>query len=165
MNIEPITLNDINETIEVIRESFEVLVAPTWSESGIKTFLEDDLSPIKIHDFVANGNICLKYTKSDLICGVLLFSSLRKLAHLFVLPKYQRCGIAKTLFQEAKYRMVDDAEIDYIEITSSEYAISAYQKLGFKKSARAFIYNGCQFQPMVYWLGTDRIADDVEFVS
>ena len=163
MKIEPISESDLECVIAVIKASFLESVAPTWSDDATAVFLEKDLSPGKLLEFVSNGYIALKATKSSVVLGILLFSSDSKLAHLFVDPSAYRQGVAKLLFRSALNNISDDVE--YISLTSTEYAVLAYEKLGFKKASSAFKYNDCIFQPMVYWLGQHRLAGRVEFVS
>jgi len=163
MIIEPIFESDLESVVAVIEEAFLESVAPTWSGDATRIFLEKDISLIKLAGLIAKGCIALKATDSGRIFGVLLFSSDSKLAHLFVIPSAYGKGIAKQLFRAALNHVKDD--IEYISLSSTEFAVMAYEKLGFKKSASAFRYNGCIFQPMVYWLGQHRLAGKVEFVS
>ncbi len=163
MIIEPIFESDLKSVVAVIEESFLVSVASTWSEDATKTFLEKDLSLIKLAELISKGCIALKATDGGMIFGVLLFASDSKLAHLFVKPSAYGKGIAKQLFWAALNHIKDD--IEYISLSSTEVAVKVYEKLGFKKSASAFKYNGCIFQPMVYWLGQHRLAGKVEFVD
>lgn len=157
MKITPLLKHDLVEAIDVIKESFDISVKPSWSQDAIGTFYQNDLNIDKLGSLIDNDNICLKCTKSGVITGVLLFSSKRKLAYLFVAPREYGKGIAKQLFDVAKLK-VDDL-VDYIELTSTENAVPAYEKLGFKKSADALKYNDCVFQPMVYWLGSDWLKE------
>ncbi|MFQ3228818.1 GNAT family N-acetyltransferase [Reinekea sp.] len=162
MKIRPLLKHDLVETIEVIKESFDISVKPSWSQDAIETFYQNDLNIDKLGSLIDNDNICLKYSKGRTIAGVLLFSSKRKLAYLFVAPREYGKGIAKQLFDAAKLE-VDDL-VDYIELTSTENAVPAYEKLGFKKSASAFVFNDCTFQPMVYWMGYCRLTKSVDFL-
>jgi predicted GNAT family N-acyltransferase len=94
---------------------------------------------------------------------LLIFSSKSKLAHLFVKPDNYQQGVGKRLFSAALKKV--KVEVEYVSLTSTEFAVKAYEKIGFKKSGPAFKYNGCVFQPMVYWMGQYRLAGKVEFVS
>lgn len=163
MKIESLALGDVEETKELIRDSFLESVAPSWSENAIYIFLNSDLETEKLGSYIANGYVCLKAKDEIGICGVLLFSSDSKLAHLFVKPSAYRQGVAKSLFSAAKHLLSDSVEC--IHLTSTEFAVPAYERLGFRKSSKPFRYNGCLFQPMVYWMGNDRLASKVEFIS
>lgn len=163
--METLNHDDIAEAIQLMTDSFMESVAPSWSDSGVQAFLDSDLKTDKLGGFISNGCLCLKAVEDGRMVGVLMFSSPSKLAHLFVKPTAYRAGVAKSLFKRAKERVVVDGSVDYIELTSTEFAVAAYERLGFRKSARAFRYSGCVFQPMVYWLGNDRLADKVEFIS
>jgi GNAT superfamily N-acetyltransferase len=163
MKTELIAKDDIPAVIEVIKDSFLCSVAPDWSDSAVKIFLEDDLSVSKFIKYLAEDNICLKAVEDTEIIGALIFSSKSKLAHLFVKPSQYKKGVSKSLFSEAVQKVED--EVEYVSLTSTEFAVKAYEKIGFKKSAPAFKYNGCVFQPMVYWVGLYRLAGKVEFVS
>jgi len=163
MKIEPIAESDAECVIEVIKESFLESVAPSWSDDATAIFLEKDISLGTLSNLVSNGYISLKATKDGTVLGVLLFSSDSKLAHLFVKPSVYKQGVAKLLFRSALNHVKDD--VVYISLTSTEYAVSAYERLGFKKASSAFKYNDCIFQPMVYWLGQHRLTGRVEFVS
>lgn len=163
MNIEPITSSDIGKVIYVIERSFSQTVAPWWSEEAQDVFLKQDLSEEKVSKLVFDENICLKAVENKDIVGVLLFSSVSKLAHLFVKPSEYKKGIATMLFGAA-LKLVDE-RVEYLSLISTEVAVVAYERLGFKKSAPAFRYNGCIFQPMVYWMGRYRLASKVELIS
>ena len=162
MKTELIALSDIPALIEVIEESFLCSVAPDWSDEAIRIFIAEDLSVSKFTEYLSEGNIYLKAVEDTEIIRVLIFSSKSKLAHLFVKPSEYKKGVGKSLFSAA-LRSVED-EVEYISLTSTEFAVMAYEKIGFKKSAPPFKYNGCVFQPMVYWLGQYRLAGKVEFV-
>lgn len=163
MKIEPIATADIPAVIDLIQESFLRSVAPDWSDQAVKIFLEEDLSVSNLTKYVSEPNICLKAIKNNEIHGVLIFSSESKLAHLFVKPNQYQKGVGKSLFSAALKQVKD--EVEYIALTSTEFAVSAYEKMGFRKSAPAFKYNGCLFQPMVYWMGLYRLGERVEFIS
>lgn len=152
MIIENLSYNDLPDAIELMAESFENLVAPTWSDSAIQLFLESDLSIEKLGGFIAGGFICLKAVEEGRMLGVLVFSSNRKLAHLFVRPEALRTGVASKLFARARGEVAERPDVEYIELVSTECAVVVYEKLGFRKSAQAFRYNGCIFQPMEYWV-------------
>ncbi len=165
MIIETLSYNDLPDAIEVMAESFEKAVAPTWSDNAVQLFLESDLSIEKLSGFIAGGFICLKAVESGRMLGVLVFSSNRKLAHLFVRPEAFRTGVASMLFAHARVKLAERPETEYIELMSTECAVVVYEKLGFRKSARAFRYNGCVFQPMVYWMGNVCLGYEVEFIG
>ncbi len=154
MIIETLSYNDLPDAIDVMAESFEKLVAPAWSDNAIQLFLESDLSIEKLGGFIAGGFICLKAVENGRMLGVLVFSSNRKLAHLFVRPEAFRTGVASMLFSHARGKVAERLDVEYIELVSTECAVVVYEKLGFRKSARAFRYNGCIFQPMEYWMTT-----------
>jgi GNAT superfamily N-acetyltransferase len=154
MKIEPVAESDIPVLIEVIRASFLCSVAPDWSDEAIKVFLEEDLSVSKLSKYVAVESVCLKAVEGTEIIGVLIFSSESKLAHLFVKPSEYKKGVGRGLFSAALQQVKE--EVEYISLTSTEFSVKAYEKIGFKKSAPVFKYNGGIFQPMVYWLGQYR---------
>ncbi|MDN3648536.1 GNAT family N-acetyltransferase [Reinekea marina] len=163
MKIKPLLKSDLAEAITVIKASFETYVKPSWSQNAIEAFYTKDIAIDKLKSLLDSDNICLKCTVDDCISGVLLFSSKRKLAYLFVSPEENGKGIAKKLFDAAKLQ-VDDS-VDYIELASTEYAVPVYEKLGFRKSANAFLYNDCTFQPMVYWMGNYRLNSSVQIIE
>lgn len=163
MKIEPIYKSDVLSVIDLIKEAFVESIAPTWSDDAIDVFITTDLSEAKMLTLITAGHICLKAVEGSVVLGVLIFSSSSKLAHLFVKPSEYKKGIARNLFSAA-IRLVDE-NTEYISLTSTDFAVSAYEKIGFQKSASAFKFNGCVFQPMVYWLGNFRLAGKVELIS
>ncbi|MBU2864878.1 GNAT family N-acetyltransferase [Reinekea forsetii] len=163
MKIKPLLKSDLAEAITVIKASFETYVKASWSPTAIEVFYTKDLAVDKLESLIDNDNICLKCTVDGCISGVILFSSKRKLAYLFVSPEENGKGIARKLFDAAKLE-VDDS-VDYIELTSTEYAVPVYEKLGFRKSANAFLYKDSTFQPMVYWMGNHRLSASVQITE
>lgn len=158
-------LEDFHSIKSVIAQSFRECVADSWSDSAVKEFMRNDLSFHKLGSLIENGPASFHCLSGEKIVGAIVFASHSKLSYLFVLKEYQHLGIGKKLFEEAKQALLAKAEVEYIEITSSDYATRAYQSLGFYSSSRPFIYNDCKFQPMVYWLGNDRLENKVEFID
>ncbi|WP_108163180.1 GNAT family N-acetyltransferase [Saccharospirillum sp. MSK14-1] len=69
---------------------------------------------------------------------------------MFVAKQFQGQGIAKQLFNQAKNYLRLHSDVRLIEFNASAYSVPAYNRLGCFKSADAFIFNGCEFQPMAY---------------
>lgn len=82
-------------------------------------------------------------------CGVVGFISMRGddyLYHLFVAERFHRQGIARRLWQQ----VTAQSRAEVINLRSSLFAVSAYQKLGFEISGAEVTLDALRFQPMTW---------------
>lgn len=99
-------------------------------------------------DISENGYIyyaVISGTKVIAFCGVKPENEKLFISKIYVMPKYQRCGIASEIFEKLLVDFKDKYNIFYLTVNkNNEKAISAYKSFGFeiKKSITTDIGNG-----------------------
>lgn len=88
------------------------------------------------------------------IAGVAAIRSNAHLYYLFVGTRYQRTGLARRLWQ----RVLEDAlalgNPGKFTVNASNYAVAAYEKLGFRRTESRAEKNGVLYNPMQLVIGT-----------
>ena len=144
MQITRLTLThkNINEVIQLIKQTFLEFVAPDYDESGINNFFkfaedEDLLKQLVFYAALHN----------DKITGMLAVDV--KLNHicLFFVDKYlQNTGIGTTLFK----RFLNESMPETVTVNSSPFAVKVYEKLGFTATGSRQVSDGIVYIPMQY---------------
>lgn len=142
-SINEMNLNELKETLNLVKKVFDEFEAPDYSEEGIKTFYE-----------FANYENILKKLDSNLkifvakfngqIVGMIAIRDLSHIAMLFVDKEYHRKGIAKLLIEKIKPLV----HFEFITVNSSPYAVGFYHKVGFENIEDEKIDSGIRFTPM-----------------
>lgn len=134
MQITRLTLThkNINEVIQLIKQTFLEFVAPDYDESGIKNFFKfaEDEELLKKLLFYA----ALHDDKVNHIC---LF---------FVDKAFQNTGIGSALFKKFLNESIPKA----VTVNSSPFAVNIYEKLGFTATSSRQVSDGIVYIPMRY---------------
>jgi len=148
MYIRQLTEQEIPVALKLVWEVFLEFEAPEYSEEGVETFREF-IEPTSIIDKVTLGELlfigCLD--DEEQIVGVLAIRAFHHICLLFVLKKYHRQGIARTLFETAK-KLCIERNTGKITVNSSPYAVEIYRKLGFIVAGTELQQNGIRYTPM-----------------
>lgn len=146
--IDTIKIDELKETLELVKMVFDEFEAPYYSQEGIETF----------YRFIDLENIkkCLKENykmyvakKENKIIGMIAFRDNSHIALLFVDKEFHKKGIARKLFEKAKkYCIENNKNIEHITVNSSPYAVGFYEKIGFVKIAEEQVVDGLRFTPM-----------------
>lgn len=128
---------------------FAEFEAPEYTQEGIAEFKRYIL-PEQLKANVDNGTlsvICCKHNHE--LVGVVATRANRHISLLFVKKEYHRQSIARNLLAKS----IQDCcranrNLSHITVNSSPYAVSIYEKLGFKKTNEEQVVCGIRFTPM-----------------
>lgn len=144
MQITRLTLThkNINEVIQLIKQTFLEFVAPDYDEAGIKNFFKfaEDVDLLKQLVFYAALH-------NDKITGILAVDD--KLNHIclfFVDKDFQNTVIGTALFK----RFLNESTPKVVTVNSSPFAIKVYEKLGFTATGIRQVSDGIVYIPMRY---------------
>ena len=87
---------------------------------------------------------------SNSLCGVISLRDTKHVYHLFVAEKYQGQGIARALWQYAKFDAEQNGYDGIFTVNSSINAVQTYEHLGFNKVNNQQEKNGINYVPMQY---------------
>lgn len=144
MQITKLTLRNknINEVIQLIKQTFLEFVAPDYDESGIKNFFKfaEDEDLLKQLVFYAAF-------QNDKITGILAVDvKLNHICLFFVDKDLQNTGIGTALFKSFLNEFMPKA----VTVNSSPFAVKVYEKLGFTATGSRRVSDGIVYIPMRY---------------
>lgn len=144
MQITKLTLTNknINEVIQLIKQTFLEFVAPDYDESGIKNFFKfaEDEDLLKQLVFYAAF-------QNDKITGILAVDvKLNHICLFFVDKDLQNTGIGTALFKSFLNEFMPKA----VTVNSSPFAVKVYEKLGFTVTGSRRVSDGIVYIPMRY---------------
>lgn len=144
MQITRLTLThkNINEVIQLIKQTFLEFVAPDYDEPGIKNFFkfaedEDLLKQLVFYAALHNNKII----------GILAVDvKLNHICLFFVDKDLHNTGIGTALFKKFLNEFMPKA----VTVNSSPFAVKVYEKLGFTATASRQVSDGIVYIPMRY---------------
>ena len=144
--IEELNLEDLEEAINVIEDTFMKFEAPDYSKQGIENFFK--FANYKIIKENLSKNMKMYVAKvNEKIVGVIGYRDNSHINLLFVLEEYQHNGIAKALYNLV-LENCKNANTKRITVNSSPYAHNVYLKLGFIDDNQIQEVDGIKFYPM-----------------
>ena len=157
--IKEISKSDLKQALDLVNEVFSEFVAVEYSERGIATFQEylktkyEEVSA----DLESGHKKAWGYHQNGEIIGVIATRNVSHIALMFVDKRYHRKGIARRLFDTVLADLKGNADVTQITVNSSPYALKAYEKLGFIKTAEQQEHeNGIIYIPMARPFGTEE---------
>lgn len=139
-----------NEVCDLISEVFNKFVAPGYSEEGIKEFYRYANSEA-LAARQGNNNFCLVAEMEGRIVGMVEMRNCNHVSLLFV--KERGRGIAKELFNRALEKCITEtSECLQVTVNSSPYAVSIYERIGFRVVGEEKTENGITYIPMKYFV-------------
>ena len=144
--IEELNLENLEEAINVIEDTFMNFEAPDYSKQGIESFFKfANYETIKVN---LSKNMKMYVAKvNEKIVGVIGYRDNSHINLLFVLEEYQHNGIAKALYNLV-LENCKNANTKRITVNSSPYAHNVYLKLGFIDDNQMQEVDGIKFYPM-----------------
>lgn len=137
-----LTNKNINEVIQLIKQTFFEFVAPDYNESGISNFFkfaedEDLLKQLVFYAALHNNKIIGILAVDDKLNHICLF---------FVDKDLQNTGIGTALFK----RFLNESMPEAVTVNSSPFAVKVYEKLGFTATGSRQVSDGIVYIPMRY---------------
>lgn len=120
---------------------------------GAATFLaENDENGIR--SYLARGYVCHVALDGDRLAGFIAIRDNSHLFHLFVGTAWQRQGLARRLWHAARAAAIARGGDGNFTVNASNYAVPAYERLGFVRVAPTQCVRGLSFNPMLLgWAG------------
>lgn len=149
MQICKIEMRQLDKALELVWEVFEECDAEDYDQIGIQTFQhfirwENMKKMLSAGEMVFFG----AFEESQLI-GVIAMRSGFHISLLFVIPQYQRRGVATKLVRRgAAYCMEKNTDLRQITVNSSPKGIKAYEAMGFYKLSPEQVRDGMRYTPM-----------------
>ena len=144
--IEELNLENLEEAINVIEDTFMKFEAPDYTKEGIESFFK--FANYKTIKENLSKNMKMYVAKvNEKIVGVIGYRDNSHINLLFVLEEYQHNGIAKALYNLV-LENCKNANNKRITVNSSPYAHNVYLKLGFIDDNQMQEVDGIKFYPM-----------------
>ena len=136
---------------ELVEQVFGELVAPAYAQEGVEAFFRF-ANATAMADRVRSGGFVLVAKRLGKPVGTLEFAPPNRIAMLFVTLRGK--GVGRELLARAieKARRMNPA-LSKVTVHASPNAETAYQKMGFRPSAKATVEQGIRYIPMELSLG------------
>lgn len=143
MHIKKIEIDEREQALELVWNTFMRYEAPDYSDEGIATFAKE---AIRNEKFLNMIEIYGAYEENSLRGIIATRNQGNHIALFFVDGAHHRQGIGKRLFNT----IVENSTADKITVNSSPYAVDVYHHLGFVDTAPEQNFEGMRFTPMEY---------------
>ena len=148
--VKQVADGDVKRALDLVNAVFSEFVAVDYSEQGRSTFeayLEEKLEKVSA-ELEAGQKQMWAYYQGDEILGVIAMQDTSHISLLFVDKRYHRMGIAGQLFGFVLEALAARKDVTQVTVNSSPYAVPAYERLGFVKTAEQQERDGILFVPM-----------------
>ncbi len=146
--IERMQLEELTETLKLVKDVFNEFEAPCYNREGIENFYQF-ANYQNIKNQLDNVITIFVAKNKQKIIGMIAIKNACHIAMLFVDKKYHRQGIGTQLIKEAKfYCKINNRDIEKITVNASPFAIPFYHKIGFEDTGKEQIVDGIKFTPM-----------------
>lgn len=148
LRIVPLDESRVEAASAMMLRTFEQFNAPGFPPEGRQNFFEA-ASPQALRQLLQEGRIIQLALVGETVVGVLGMSTTRHLKLMFVDGEHHRRGIAAQLWAATRPLCLeqDNSEAPFT-LNATDYAVSAYERLGFRQSAERTQKNGMVFTPM-----------------
>jgi ribosomal protein S18 acetylase RimI-like enzyme len=147
MQIRAIEAADINAVASLFRAlAIEFIVHESPPEAACTFLRENDAEAIRA--YIDKGYVYHVAVSGGEIAGFVAVRERSHLFHLFVAKAWQRRGLARRLWQQARRQAIEDGGDGRFTVNSSNYALPLYHALGFVRTASMQCNNGLYFNPM-----------------
>lgn len=145
---EQIEIEELEETLSLVKRVFDEYEGPYYSEEGIENFYKfasyENLKAL----LSRNMQIIVAKDKNKII-GMVAYRDNCHISMLFVDKNYHKQGIASSLVKMVKFNCRENnKELQSITVNSSPYAVGFYHKLGFEDTNTEQLVDGIRFVPM-----------------
>jgi predicted GNAT family N-acyltransferase len=131
----------------LIMSVFQEYVAPTYSQTGIETFL--GMLTLEFLEETSSEKFMVVAEHESQVVGILKMISISHIALLFVDSRFQGQGIGKGLIRFGIGKCLSmNPGIKAVTVSSSQNSISFYENVGFVKIGDEKDENGMRFIPM-----------------
>ena len=139
---------DVDETMAVVKESFDTCVAPDYTEEGRELFARV-VTCEYLRSLPNRQGFTLVAKLGGHTVGMCAFRDGNHITLFFVRPKLHGQGIGRRLFDAAAERVRRNVpEATKLEVHSSPAAVPVYEALGFEVTGPEEVEGGMRYVPM-----------------
>lgn len=143
MHIKKIEIDEREQALELVWNTFMQYEAPDYSDEGIATFAKEAIRNEKFLNMI----VLYGAYEENMLRGVIATRNQgNHIALFFVDGAHHGQGIGKRLFNT----ILENSTADKITVNSSPYAVDVYHHLGFIDTAPEQNFEGMRFTPMEY---------------
>jgi GNAT superfamily N-acetyltransferase len=143
------TVRDAERISKLITELAEEFIVKDFTTEGRLHFLGDH-SPAQVEQRLAGDFRFYLAEDGQELAGVAAMRSNDHLYYLFVAKPYQHTGLARRLWSRVKEECLALGNPGRFTVNSSNYAVRAYEKLGFRRTEPPRERNGVIYNPMEF---------------
>ena len=149
MLIRPVEDDDVAAVASLLNALARQFIVHESTLPWAATFLrENDECAIRCH--VASGYVYHVAELDGEIAGFIGVRACNHLFHLFVGVRWQRQGVGRQLWQAARTAATAAGGSGQFTVNASNFAVPAYQALGFARTAPMQSMKGLFFNPMAW---------------
>ncbi len=157
MDIRPLDAADVPDLVPAMAALLRSLalefIVHESTPVGAATFLAEN-DEHGIRGYLARGHIFHVALDGDRLAGFIAIRDNSHLFHLFVGTAWQRQGLARRLWHAARAAAIARGGDGNFTVNASNYAVAAYERLGFVRVAPTQCLRGLSFNPMqLAWAG------------
>lgn len=148
MPIRKAQLTDAKSISQLLINASDQFFREDFSAAGLAKF-KADFAEGKIRERLVDAAFSYYVTEED--DEIIAVCAIRNGAHLYNLftrADYHRQGVAKALWQYVIAELLQHG-ISKVTVNTSNYAVPAYEKLGFVRVGERQVFEGIPFNPMV----------------
>ena len=143
------TVRDAERISRLITELAQEFIVKEFTPEGRSRFL-DELSATEMEQRLAGDFRFYLAEDGYELAGVAAMRSNDHLYYLFVAKPYQGTGLARRLWSRVKEEALALGNQGRFTVNVSNYAVRAYEKLGFRKTEPMRERNGVIYNPMEF---------------
>lgn len=148
IHIRCLRLDDVPEVAALLEQLARSSITGEFSPQAEEKFLRSN-DAAAIRGFIAQGFQYWVALSVQTIIGFVGIRDNSHLYHLFVAQPFQRQGIARLLWQNAREACRAAGNLGRFTVNSSNNAVEAYEALGFRRSEPMQNSDGILYNPMV----------------
>jgi GNAT superfamily N-acetyltransferase len=146
-SIRRATLQDAERISAFVTALSEAYIVGEFSAKGRAHFLRDHTTS-EVQKRLAGDFRFYVAESGDELAGVAAIRSNSHLYYLFVGKPFQRTGLARRLWAQVKEDAVRLGNPGEFTVNASNYAVPAYESLGFRRTESTKETNGVLYNPM-----------------
>lgn len=149
MKIRKFKLSDTEEIGKLVVKVFSKYNKKEGSKKAVEAYLKKFRDVNKLKSKFKNPSIFFVAEDKEKIIGYIKGNK-NRIGNLYILGKYHKKGIGKKLMNKFE-KEAEKKKSKFIKVNSSLYAVSFYEKLGYKKTTGIRTLKklfGLRYQPM-----------------
>ena len=141
-------IQDVAKVSSLLLELSEEFIAAEFSETGKQNFLRE-FTAEKIAEKMSADNFRFHLAEDDGdLIGVVAVRDNTHLFYLFVAKSHQKRGVSRVLWERAKSESLPFNNSGVFTVNASNYAVKAYERLGFVLKGATQETKGVLYNPM-----------------